>query len=49
MSDTNPITKEELITAITSTLAEICPDSDNESYKPVIEFANELTSQIERL
>lgn len=42
MSDTSPITKEELLTAIASSLEVIRPDFDDPAYKAVIEFAEEL-------
>ena len=42
MSDTNPITKEELLTAITSALAVIRPEFDDPAYSAVIKFAKEL-------
>lgn len=49
MSDTSPITKEELLTAITSTLAVIRPEFDDEAYKAVIKFAEELETQLMKL
>ncbi|MBO5057247.1 MAG: hypothetical protein J6C64_12955 [Lachnospiraceae bacterium] len=49
MSDTSPITKEELIIAITSTLEVVRPEFDDPAYKAVVEFANELQNQLEKL
>ena len=49
MSDTSPITKEELLTAITSTLAAIRPEFDDDSYKAVVRFAEELEAQLMKL
>lgn len=49
MSDTSPITKEELLTAITSTLAVIRPEFDDDSYKAVVKFAEELETQLMKL
>lgn len=49
MSDTSPITKEELLTAISSALAVIRPDFDDPTYKAVIEFAEELEAQLMKL
>lgn len=49
MSDTSPITKEELLTAIASALAVIRPEFDNPTYTAVIKFAEELETQIMKL
>lgn len=49
MKDTNPITKEELLTAISSTLAVIRPEFDDEAYKAVVIFAEELQAQLMKL
>ncbi|WP_418506860.1 hypothetical protein [Clostridium fessum] len=49
MSDTSPITKEELLIAITSALENVSPEFDDPTYKAVVEFAKELHAQIEKL
>lgn len=49
MKDTNPITKEELLIAITSALENVSPEFDDPAYKAVVEFAKELHTQIEKL
>lgn len=49
MSDTSPITKEELLTAISSALAVIRPEFDAPAYSAVIKFAKELETQIMKL
>lgn len=49
MSDTSPITKEELLTAITSALAVIRPEFYDPAYSAVIKFAEELETQIMKL
>ncbi len=49
MSDTSPITKEELLIAITSALENVSPEFDDPAYKAIVEFAKELHAQIEKL
>ena len=49
MSDTSPITKEELITAISDTLCNIRPELDDASYEAVVKFAEELQAQLMKL
>ena len=49
MKDTSPITKEELLTAISSTLAVIRPEFDDTSYEAVVKFVEELQAQLMKL
>ena len=49
MKDTSPITKEELLTAISSALAVIRPEFDDEAHKAVVMFAEELQAQLMKL
>lgn len=49
MSDTSPITKEELLTAISSALEVVRPEFDNPAYKAVIEFVEEMETQLMKL
>lgn len=49
MSDTSPITKEELLTAIASSLEVIRPEFDEPGYEAVVKFVEELEAQLMKL
>lgn len=49
MSDTSPITKEELIAALVSASEAFCSDSDDSVRNTIAAFVSELEAQIELL
>ncbi len=45
-SDTNLVTKDRLIAAISSTLEVVRPEFDDDTYETLVKFATELETQI---